>query len=174
MRYFWDYVGFKNSFRVYSCSWTTFIFYVNFNSDIWFWLNFGVIFDIFGPSWAIFWVGVGLKNCFGVYSCSWPTFIFYSSFNSDFWFWLYFGYFLVRVGLTNYFVVSSYRIITFFSKFCFISALSCSFEFVWVWDYAHLIIHKLMLYVNPSRYFWRKSLQKLDLDDSRIIFTRSG
>ena len=31
-------------FWVYSCSWTTFIFYVTFNSDIWFWLYFWVVF----------------------------------------------------------------------------------------------------------------------------------
>ena len=37
-------VGFDNCFGVYSSSWTTLIFYVSFNSDIWFWLIFGVIF----------------------------------------------------------------------------------------------------------------------------------
>ena len=41
--------GFKNCSGVYSCSWTTFIFYVSFNSDIWFWPNFGVIFYFLGP-----------------------------------------------------------------------------------------------------------------------------
>ena len=41
--------GFKHCFRVYSCTWTTFIFYVTLDSDIWFWLNFGVIFYFLGP-----------------------------------------------------------------------------------------------------------------------------
>ena len=35
-----SYVSGSSCFGVYSCSWTTFIFYVSFNSDIWFWLNF--------------------------------------------------------------------------------------------------------------------------------------
>ena len=34
----------KKCFVVYSCSWSTFIFYVSFNSDIWFWFNFGSFF----------------------------------------------------------------------------------------------------------------------------------
>ena len=37
-------VWFDNCFGVYSFSWTTLIFFVSFNSDIWFWLNFYVIF----------------------------------------------------------------------------------------------------------------------------------
>ena len=41
-------VGFDNCFGVYSCSWTSFIFYVSFNSNLWFWLNFVVIFDFLG------------------------------------------------------------------------------------------------------------------------------
>ena len=36
--------GYQNSFTVSSCSWTTFIFFVSFNSDFWFWLSFGVSF----------------------------------------------------------------------------------------------------------------------------------
>ena len=43
---FWVGKRFKNCSGVYSCRWTTFIFYVSFNSDIWFWLNF-VIFLTF-------------------------------------------------------------------------------------------------------------------------------
>ena len=37
-------VWFKKYFGGYLSSWTTFIFYDSFNSDFWFWLNFGVIF----------------------------------------------------------------------------------------------------------------------------------
>ena len=44
--------GFKICFWVYSCSWTTFIFYSSFNSDFWLRLNFGAFF--------IFWVSNGL------------------------------------------------------------------------------------------------------------------
>ena len=44
-------VGVKNYFGVYSCSWTTFIFYSSFNSDFWFWLNTWVLFS--------FWVLMG-------------------------------------------------------------------------------------------------------------------
>ena len=39
----------KNCFGFYSSSLTTFICSVFFNSDIWFWLHFGVIFDVLGP-----------------------------------------------------------------------------------------------------------------------------
>ena len=42
-------VGFDNCFRVYSCSWTTLIFFVSFNSDIWFLLNFWILFTFWGP-----------------------------------------------------------------------------------------------------------------------------
>ena len=43
-------IRFKQYFLVYSNSVTTFIFYVSFNYDIWFWLNFWVIFFYFlGP-----------------------------------------------------------------------------------------------------------------------------
>ena len=42
-------VGSDNCFVVYSCSRTTFIFYVYFNSDIWFLHNFWVLFDFWGP-----------------------------------------------------------------------------------------------------------------------------
>ena len=47
-------VGFDKCFGVYSCSWTTFIFYVSFNSGIWFWLNVGVIFYFLGHN-GLFW-----------------------------------------------------------------------------------------------------------------------
>ena len=76
-------IRFRNCFGVYSYSATTFIFYVSFNSDIWFWLNFGVVFDIWGLQWAIFGFNVGFKNSLGVNSYSWTTFIFYDFLNSD-------------------------------------------------------------------------------------------
>ena len=60
-------VGLKNCIGGYSCSWKTFIFYVFFNSNFWFWLDFGVIIDFLGSKWAIFGVRVGCKNCFGVF-----------------------------------------------------------------------------------------------------------
>ena len=41
-------VRFKNCFGVCSYCWTTFIFYVSFNSDFLFWLKFGVLFDFLG------------------------------------------------------------------------------------------------------------------------------
>ena len=84
-------VGFIKCFGVYLCSWTTFMFYVSFKSDLLFWLNFGVNFYFSGPYWAI---SVWFQNCFGVSSCSWTTFIFYVSFYSDIWFWLNLGSFL--------------------------------------------------------------------------------
>ena len=73
-------------FKVYLYSWTSFIFFVSFNSDILFWLNFRVIFYFLGPYWAIFGVGEGFEYCIGVYSCSWTTFILYVFVNSDIWF----------------------------------------------------------------------------------------
>ena len=42
--------GHKNCFGVHWCSLTTFIFYDSLNSDIWIWLNFGVIFVLWGPN----------------------------------------------------------------------------------------------------------------------------
>ena len=66
-------VGFENCFGVYSCSWTTFIFYVSIHSDIWFRLK--LLLKFCGPSCAFFGVGVGFKHCFRVYLCSWTTFI---------------------------------------------------------------------------------------------------
>ena len=42
---FLGWIGFENCFRVCSCSWTTFIFYGSFNSDIG-WFNLEVIFGI--------------------------------------------------------------------------------------------------------------------------------
>ena len=83
-------VGLNNFHRVYSCSWTTFVFFVSFNSDIWFCLNFWVLFYFLGPYWAIFGFNVGLKNYFRVHLCSWTTFIFYDFVNFDIWFWLNF------------------------------------------------------------------------------------
>ena len=47
--YFVVEVGIKNCFEVSLYSWTTFIFLVSSNSDIWFWLNFGAIFEFLGP-----------------------------------------------------------------------------------------------------------------------------
>ena len=58
-------VGFDNIIRVYSCSWTTFIFFVSFNSDIWFWLNFGVILYFLGTIGLILGLGKGSKNVLG-------------------------------------------------------------------------------------------------------------
>ena len=47
-------VGFDNCFGVYSYCWISFIFYVSFNSDLWIWLNFGVLFTFFGPNGLFF------------------------------------------------------------------------------------------------------------------------
>ena len=52
-------------FEVYSCSWTTFIFFVSFNFDIWFWLNFGVIFYFLGPNGLFLALGKGSKKFWG-------------------------------------------------------------------------------------------------------------
>ena len=89
---------------------SNFLFYVTFDSYIWFWLNFWVISYFLGPIWAIFGVRERFKKCFGVDSCSWTTFIFYVSFNSDIWFWLDFGVILDFLGPTG---VSLYRLITY-------------------------------------------------------------
>ena len=78
-------VRFDNCFGVYSCSWTIFIFYISFNSGIWFRLIFGVIIYFWGPLRTIFGVEEGFKHLFWVYSCSLTTFIFYDFFNSDSW-----------------------------------------------------------------------------------------
>ena len=51
------------------------------------------------------------------------------------------GYFLGWGRVQNCFWVYSYRLITFVSEFCSISALPCSFEFLWV------------VVVVPSDYF---------------------
>ena len=56
LKFSWNWVevgvgeGFENCSGVYSWSWTNFIFYVSFNSDIWFWLNFVAIFEFSGPN----------------------------------------------------------------------------------------------------------------------------
>ena len=42
-------IRFRNCFGVYSYSATTFIFYVSFNSDIWFWLDFGSFLTFWWP-----------------------------------------------------------------------------------------------------------------------------
>ena len=86
-------IGLKNCFRIYSCSWATFIFYVSLNSGIWFWLNIGFIFDFLGPNRLFFGVGVEFENCFVVYSCSCSTFILYFSVNSGISFCLILGSF---------------------------------------------------------------------------------
>ena len=65
-------VRFKNCLWFYSCSWTTFIFYVSFNSDFWCWPNFlfvclflGLFMDFWGPT-GLFWgLGSGRKTVFG-------------------------------------------------------------------------------------------------------------
>ena len=48
--FFWVRVAFKNYFRVYSCRWTTFVFYSSFNFDFGFWLNFGSFLAFRGPN----------------------------------------------------------------------------------------------------------------------------
>ena len=124
--YFWGPNGLfielrKGSKTVLGSSWTNLIFYISFNSDIWFLINFGFIFYFLGPInnrppgiigqlrlclgpyCAIFGVGVGFENCFGVYSCSWSTFIFYVFFIFNFWFWLNFGSLFTFGALMGYF-----------------------------------------------------------------------
>ena len=93
-----------NCFGICSCSWTTFIFYVSFNSEIWFWLTFGGHFFIFGGPHGLFLgFGVGLKNCFEVYLYSWTILSMYVSVNSDICFCLILGYFLTFWGLKRLF-----------------------------------------------------------------------
>ena len=58
-------IVFHNCFWVQSCSWTNFILYVSFNSDIWLWLNFGVIFYFLGPNGLFLALGKGSKNFWG-------------------------------------------------------------------------------------------------------------
>ena len=58
-------IGFKNYFGVYSCSWKTFIFFVSYNSDIWFRLNFRVIFDFLGPNGLFLGLWKGSKTILG-------------------------------------------------------------------------------------------------------------
>ena len=57
-------VKFKNCFGVYSCSWITFIFYTYFNFNFWVWLDFGVIFLIFGALMGWFWGWIKIKILF--------------------------------------------------------------------------------------------------------------
>ena len=52
-------VRFKNCFGVYTSSWPKFIFYVSFNSNLWFSFNFGVVFGLFLGS------GYNSKTVFG-------------------------------------------------------------------------------------------------------------
>ena len=45
------------------------VFYVSFNSDFWYWPNFGAIFSFFfGPKWIIFGLGIRLEKYLGVHS----------------------------------------------------------------------------------------------------------
>ena len=59
------------------------------------------------------------------------------------------GYFLGWGRVQNCFWVYSYRLINFVSEFCSISALPCSFEFLWV------------VVVVPSDYFVSTQLPPL-------------
>ena len=104
-------VRFDNYFGVYSCSWTTFIFYVSLNSGIWFLLNIGFIFYFFGPNRLFFGVGVEFENCFVVYSCS-----------RQFWYW-----FLLNFWVIFYFLGSLWAIFGVGVEFenCFV-VYSCS------------------------------------------------
>ena len=61
----WGWGRVQQHFRVYSCSWITFIFFVSFNFDIWFWLNFGVIFYFLGPNGLFLALGKGSKQFWG-------------------------------------------------------------------------------------------------------------
>ena len=120
MGYFWGCGRVWKLFWGLTCSWTTFIFYVSFNSEIWFWLTFGGHFFIFGGPHGLFLgFGVGLKNCFEVYLYSWTILSMYVSVNSDICFCLILGYFLTfwgphglflgfAVGFKNCFGVYSY------------------------------------------------------------------
>ena len=101
---FWVGVDLKNCFGLCSCSWITFIFFVSFNSDLWIWVTFGVLYYFLGPLWAIIGVGVGFDNCFGGYLFSWTTFLFFVSFNSDMRFWLNSGVFFTFWGLNGLFL----------------------------------------------------------------------
>ena len=42
-------VRFKNCLGVYTSSWPNFIFYVSFNSNLWFWFNYGAVFTFLEP-----------------------------------------------------------------------------------------------------------------------------
>ena len=57
---------------VYSYSAIIFIFFVSFNSGIWFWLNFGLFWTFLVPN-GLFLGRVEFKNCFCVYPYSWTT-----------------------------------------------------------------------------------------------------
>ena len=124
MGYLWGWVGFRNCFGVYSCSWTTYIFYSSSNSDFWFWLNFGVVFYFWGPNWLFFWSGyVSITVLWSIYVVDQLLFCIVSSILTfDFhliWgsfltflgpYWAIFG---VRVGFKNCFVVYICRWPTF-------------------------------------------------------------
>ena len=107
MGYFRVRFAFENCFGFYSCSWTPFIFYESMNSEIWIWLDFGVVFVLWGPNGLVWGLGVGVRfeNCFGFYSCSWSTFILYVSVNSGIWFLLNWGHFCLFGALMGYFWV---------------------------------------------------------------------
>ena len=120
------------------------MFFVTFNSDIWFWLNFGVIFDFLGRWQDIFGVGEGFKHYFGVYSCSWTTFVFYVLIKFNIWFLLNFGdCFLVLGALIDYIwgwgrvqqlIWGSNHVVEHFSFSMFLSFLTFDFDLV-LWSF---------------------------------------
>ena len=55
---FWDLLMYLNNF---------YFVYVSFNSVLWFWLNFGVIFEFWGPNGLFFGLGVGFDNFFVIF-----------------------------------------------------------------------------------------------------------
>ena len=104
MSYFWS-TGrvFKNCFGVYSCSWATLIFYFFFNSDIWFWINFGVVFYFWGPNGIFLGSMWGSTTVLGsthvVEQLSFLLFLSILTYEFD----LIFGSFLLFVALMGYF-----------------------------------------------------------------------
>ena len=96
-------VRFKNCLGVYTSSWPNFIFYVSFNSNLWFWFNFGVVFYFFGALKGCFWVPGMIHTVVGsthvVEQLSFSMFPSTLAFNFDlmFWsfltFWALMGYF---------------------------------------------------------------------------------
>ena len=84
------------------------IFYVFVNFDIWFLLDFGVIFLVSGALTGYFWVWSRVQHWFGVYSCSWTTLIFFVFFSLlTFYFDLILGSFLLFGAVKGYFGVYS-------------------------------------------------------------------